>query len=149
MSSNELQNAAQARGVMASSQLVAGAEDIVPAINAAATAGAKALNVLASSLLNRYRARIIKPAAAARLPAIYQWPEMAEEGGLMAYGPRLVTVYREHALQVVKVLKGAKPGDIPVEQPTRFELVINLKTATELGLTMPPAILARADEVME
>jgi putative ABC transport system substrate-binding protein len=105
--------------------------------------------VLASALFFVYRAQIIERMAAARLPAIYQWPEMAEERGLMAYGPRFVAVYRQHALQAVKVLKGTKPADIPVEQPTKFELVINLKTAKALGLTIPSPLLLRADEVIE
>ena len=121
----------------------------MPALDAALATGAQALNVLASSFLNRYRAQIITHAAAIRVAAIYQWPEMAEEGGLIAYGPRFVTVYRQHALQAVKLLKGAKPADIPVEQPTKFELVVNLKTAKALGLTIPPSLLARADEVIE
>src|SRR5205823_5655224 len=103
--------------------------------------GAQALNVLASSLLNRHRAQIIEHTAVTRLPAIYQWPEMAEEGGLIAYGPRFVTLYAQHALQTVKVLNGTEPADIPVEQPTKFELVVNLKTAKGLGLTIPPSLL--------
>ena len=84
-----------------------------------------------------------------RPPAIYQWPETAGEGGFAAYGPRFTKVYRQLARQGVKVLRGAKPVDIPVEQPTEFELVINMKTAAVLGITIPPSILARADEVIE
>jgi putative ABC transport system substrate-binding protein len=121
----------------------------MPAIDAVLSAGAQALNVLASSLLNAHRKQIIERMAAARLPAIYQWPETAEAGGLMAYGPRFVTLYRQHALQAVKVLKGTKPADIPVEQPTKFELIVNLKTAKPLGLTIPSSLLLRADEVIE
>jgi putative ABC transport system substrate-binding protein len=74
---------------------------------------------------------------------------MAEAGGLMAYGPRFVTLYRQQALQVVKVLTGTKPADIPIEQPTKFELAVNLKTAKALGMTIPPSLLARANEVIE
>ena len=84
-----------------------------------------------------------------RLPAIYQWPEAAEEDGFAAYGSRFNKVDRQLARQIVKVLRGAKPPDIPVEQPTDFELVVNLRTAQELGLTIPLSILARADEVIE
>jgi putative tryptophan/tyrosine transport system substrate-binding protein len=144
-----LKDAAKARGVTLAVHLVADADEILPAIDAAAAAGAQALNVLASSLFNRSRAQIIERTAAARLPAVYQWPEMAEEGGLIAYGPRFVAIYRQHALQTVKVLKGTTPADIPVEQPTRFELIVNLKTAKVINLTVPPSLLARADEVIE
>jgi putative ABC transport system substrate-binding protein len=81
---------------------------------------------------------------------MYQWPEVAEQGGLLGYGPRLVLIYREIlARQMVSLLRGIKPGDIPVEQPTKFDLVINLTTAKALGLTIPPTLLARADEVIE
>ena len=120
----------------------------MPAIDAAA-ADAQALNVLASSLFNRHRAEIIARAAALQLPAIYQWPEMAEEGGLLAYGPRFTTLYSQYAVQAAKVLKGTSPADIPVEQPSKFELVINLKTAKSLGLTIPFSLIASADEVIE
>jgi ABC-type uncharacterized transport system substrate-binding protein len=84
-----------------------------------------------------------------RLPTIYQWPEAAEEGGLIAYGPRFTQIYRQLAAQLVKLLHGDKPADLPVEQPTKFELVVNLKAAQALGLTIPQSILARADEVIE
>lgn len=144
-----LENAAKARGIMVSTHIANRADDITPAIDAALSAGAQALNVLASSLFSVKRAQIIQRMAVARLPAIYQWPEMAEQGGLMAYGPRFVDLYRQQALQVVKVLKGTKPTDIPIEQPTKFELVINLKTAKSLGFTIPPSLLLRADEVLE
>ncbi len=144
-----LQDIANAHGITVSTHIAANLDEIMPAIDAALAAGAQALNVLASSLFNRYRAQIIERMAAIRLPAIYQWPEMAEGGGLIAYGPRFVGLYTSHALQTIKVLKGMKPADIPVEQPTKFELVINLKTAKALGLTVPPTLLARADEVIE
>ena len=85
----------------------------------------------------------------ARLPAIYQWPDTASEGGLLGYGPRLTLCYRQVASLVSKVLSGAKPLELPVEQPTKFELVINLRTAKALGLPIPPTLLARADEVIE
>jgi putative ABC transport system substrate-binding protein len=144
-----LEDAATAYGITVSTHLAARADDIGPAMDAALAKGAQALNVLASSLLNRYRLQIIERAATARLPTIYQWPEMAEEGGLIAYGPRFVAIYRQHALQAIKVLRGTNPADIPVEQPTEFEFVVNLRTAKALGLTIPPMLLARADKVIE
>ena len=84
-----------------------------------------------------------------RLPAIYQWPETAEEGGILAYGPSLVASYRQVAGFVDRILKGAKPGDLPIQQPTKFELVINLKTAKALGITIPQSLLQRADDVIK
>ena len=145
-----LQDAARMRGVAVSIHRVAKTDEIAPAIEAAKTSGAAALNVLASPLLYANRQVIIEHAAAARLPAIYQWPDEAEQGGLFAYGPRLVQIYREIVpRQLVKLLRGARPADLPVEQPTKFELVINLKTAKALGMTLPESFLIRADEVIE
>jgi putative tryptophan/tyrosine transport system substrate-binding protein len=119
------------------------------AIDAAKKADAAALNVLASPLLFADRQVIMERATALHLPAIYQWPEVAEQGGLLGYG-RLVLIYREIlARQMVALLRGTKPADIPVEQPTKFELVINLKTAKALGLSIPNTLLATADEVIE
>jgi putative ABC transport system substrate-binding protein len=82
-------------------------------------------------------------------PAIYQWPETAEEGGLLAYGPRLLLCYRDVVSLVDKVLRGAKPAELPIEHPFKFELVVNLNTASALGLTIPSALLLSADEVID
>ena len=144
-----LQRAARSRGIELSFYPVHGPEEIAAALYGAQAAGATTLNVLASPLLYRNRKIILDRSAALRLPAIYQWPETAGEGGFATYGPRFTKVYRKLARQVVKVLRGVKPADIPVEQPTEFELVINMKTAAVLGITIPPSILARADEVIE
>jgi putative tryptophan/tyrosine transport system substrate-binding protein len=110
---------------------------------------AAALAVISSSILNTDRRLIIKLAARHRLPAIYEWREHVEEGGLMAYGASVRDLYRRVAAFVDRILKGAKPADLPIEQPTTFEFVINLKTAKALGLTIPPSLLARADQVIE
>ena len=124
--------------------------EIPAAIDAAKASGATALNVLASPLLSVNYQVIVQRVAALRLPAIYQWPETAKTGGLIAYGPSWVQIYRELlAPQLVKLLRGAKPADLPVVQPTKFELVINLKTAKALGLTMPETFLLCADKVIE
>ena len=129
-----LQDAAHARNIEISIHRVAGAEEIAAAIDMAKASGAEALNVL----LYGNRQLIMDRVAALRLPAIYQWPENAEEGGFLAYGPRLIQIFRELlAQQMVKLLRGVKPADIPVEQPTKFELVINLKTAKAMGVTVP------------
>ena len=148
-SAEALRTDSAARGVELSIYPVSGPEEIIAAIDKAQAAGATALNVLASPILYINRKIILERSAALRLPAIYQWPETAEEGGFAAYGPRFSKVWRQLARQVVKMFHGAKPADIPVEQPTEFELVINLKTAKAIGLTIPPSILLRADEVIE
>ena len=105
--------------------------------------------VLRDALFRAQRAQITALAAKNRLPAVYGLREEAEAGGLMAYGASVPQLYRRAATYVDKILKGAKPGDLPVEQPTKFELVINLKTANALGLTIPPALLQRAEQVIE
>ena len=110
---------------------------------------AQALFVLSSPLLHRDRTRIIELAGKHRLPTIYQWREHAQEGGLMAYGTSLLGLSQRMASYVDRILKGTSPAALAVEQPTVYELVINLKTAKALGLTIPPAVLARADELIQ
>jgi putative ABC transport system substrate-binding protein len=92
--------------------------------------------------------RIVELAIKHRLPGMYPTKQFAEEGGLMAYGPLIADLYLRAATYVDKILKGANPGELPVEQPTKFELVINLQTAKQIGVTIPPSVLARADKVI-
>jgi putative tryptophan/tyrosine transport system substrate-binding protein len=119
------------------------------ALNAIEAARVEAVNVLTSPFLNAARNVIIERLLPARLPSIFEWPESAQEGGLLGYGPRALLVYRLVASLADKVLRGAAPGDLPIEQPTRFALTLNLKTAKAIGLTIPEALLSRADEVIE
>jgi len=123
--------------------------DIDTAFHAAAKESIDAVIVLQSSVLDSERGHIVAAAAKTRLPAIYFTPEWVEDGGLMTYGVSFPDLYRRAATYVDKILKGAKPADLPVEQPTKFELVINLKTAKQIGLTIPPNVLARADRVVK
>ncbi|HEV8723456.1 MAG TPA: ABC transporter substrate-binding protein [Candidatus Binatia bacterium] len=108
-----------------------------------------ALFVILSPLMTLNSKRIVELALEQRLPGMYPTNQFAEEGGLMTYGPRIGDMYRRAATYVDKVLKGAKAGDLPVEQPTKFEFVINLKTAKQIGVTIPPNVLARADKVIK
>ena len=145
-----LRDAARTRGVDLIIETVGTSAAILPAIDAAKAAGAAALNFLASPLLNAVRLSVYRHMAALRLPAMYQWPDYAREGGLAGYGPSIAYIYRELMPGLfAQLLRGTKPGDLPIEQPTKFELVINLKTANALGLTVPPLLLAQADEVIQ
>jgi putative ABC transport system substrate-binding protein len=141
--------AGAARGLELSFFQAASVEEIVPAINAAKASNAQAINVLASALFNAQRDLIIEEVGRVRLPAMYQWPEYAKRGALACYGPRLESLYRQVARQLAKLLAGAKPADVPGEQPAQFELTINLKTAKALSVSVPGPILARADELIE
>lgn len=106
------------------------------------------VNVLNSPILSNLHGRIIERAAGAGLPAIYQWPESARDGGLMGYGPSLIAMFRQLAAYASRMLAGAKPAELPIEQPTRFEFVVNMKTAKTLGIAVPQSLLLRADEVV-
>jgi putative tryptophan/tyrosine transport system substrate-binding protein len=108
-----------------------------------------ALAVLSSTQLLIDRRHLVGLAAKHRLPVVYPWREGVDAGGLMSYGPDFADLFRRVATYVDKILKGTKPADLPVEQPTKFELVINLKTAKALGLTIPASLLGRADEIIE
>jgi putative tryptophan/tyrosine transport system substrate-binding protein len=105
--------------------------------------------VLSGPLIFTHRERVVATAARHKVPAIYYDAEYAESGGLFSYGPGLVGLHRSAAVYVDKILKGEKPADLPVEQPTRFTLVVNMKAARALGLNVPPTLLVRADEVIE
>jgi putative ABC transport system substrate-binding protein len=136
-------------GVKLLSLAVRDAQDSEKAFSSAKQQHVDAVIVLDCSLLNARARHITDLARTSRLPAVYPYSIYPEVGGLMSYGPDLRDAARRAATYVDKILKGAKPGDLPVEQPTKFELVINLKTAKALGLTIPPSLLQRADQVIE
>jgi len=123
-------------------------KDIEALFRAASNGRPQAVLVVGGLMLYSQRARVVELAAKSRLPTIYGAREYVEDGGLMSYGARLSDLDRRAATYVDKILKGAKPADLPVEQPTKFELMINLKTAKQIGLTVPPNVLARADKVI-
>jgi putative ABC transport system substrate-binding protein len=145
----EAEVAARALGMRLQFVEARGPEDFDRAFSEMTRARAGALAVLTSSMLFGERRRLVDLAAKNRLPAVYPWREGVDAGGLMAYGPDLADLLRRAATYVDKILKGAKPADLPVEQPTKFELVINLKTAKALGLMIPQSLLGRADEVIQ
>jgi putative ABC transport system substrate-binding protein len=126
-----------------------GPEDFEAAFTAAKRGDAQAVITFDDALTNSHRPRIVALAASSRLPAMYGLREFPEDGGLMSYGPNFIDLFRRAATFVDKILKGAKPADLPVEQPTKFEFVINRKTANALGLAIPGGLLAIADEVIE
>jgi putative ABC transport system substrate-binding protein len=143
------QTAARELGLQLFSMEVHSANDFESAFKEAVKARSGALAITASPLLTANRERVADLATKNRLPAVYATPEHAEAGGLMAYGPNQADLYRRTAVYVDKILKGTKPADLPVEQPKKFELVINLKTAKQIGLTIPPNVLVRADKVIK
>jgi putative ABC transport system substrate-binding protein len=145
----ETEVAARALGVRLQFVEARGPADFDRAFSDMTRARAGALTVLPSTMFIIERRRLVDLAAKNRLPAVYTSREYVDAGGLMSYGPSIADLFRRAATYVDKILKGAKPGDLPVEQPTKFELVINLKTAKALGLTIPPSVLSRADEVLQ
>jgi putative tryptophan/tyrosine transport system substrate-binding protein len=145
----ETQLAAGAIGVQLQPLDVLGPKDIETAFRAATKAHADAVLALNSPIFSSQRTQIVELAAKSQLAAIYAQPEYVEAGGLMSYGPSLTATYRRAATYVDKILKGAKPADLPVEQPTKFEFIINLKAAKQIGLTIPQSVLYRADKVIK
>ena len=145
----EMELAAGAFGVRLQHLDVRAATDIEPALQSAGKERADAILLLTSLVLNAQRKQIADLAIKSRLPAMYYNSEWVEDGGLMAYGVSFIDLYWRAATYVDSILKGAKPADLPVEQPKKFEFIINLKTAKQIGLTIPPNVLARADKVIK
>jgi putative ABC transport system substrate-binding protein len=147
---DNLTGAARALGLQLHVVELRSAEELDTAFVAMTREGADALiEVGDQALMDGLRGRVADLAAKSRLPAMYDWKMYVDAGGLMSYGPSVSDIFRRAATYVDKILKGAKPADLPVEQPTKFELVINLKTAKALGITMPPSLLLLADEVIQ
>jgi putative ABC transport system substrate-binding protein len=128
---------------------ILGPKAIETAFRAAGKGRADAVLMLSSPVFTSQRTQVIELAVKSRLPVSYPRPEFVEAGGLLTYGPSTTDLHRRAATYVDKILKGAKPADLPVEQPTKFELIINLKAAKQIGLTIPPNLLARADRVIK
>ena len=145
----EVEVTARALGVRLQFVEARGPADFDRAFSDMTRARADALTVLGSAMFANERRRVVDLAAKNRLPGVYGFREYVDAGGLMAYGPNVADLFQRAATYADKILKGAKPGDLPVEQPTKFELVLNLKTAKALGLTIPQSVLVRADQVIE
>jgi putative tryptophan/tyrosine transport system substrate-binding protein len=145
----EAEAVAKTLGLRLQSVGVRGPDDFESAFKTARSGGTEALIVISNPLSNTHRARIVDLAAQNRLPAIYPESAFVDAGGLMSYGVNFLDLWRRAATYVDKILKGTKPTDLPVEQPTKFELVINLKAAKQIDLTIPPNVLARADKVIK
>jgi putative ABC transport system substrate-binding protein len=144
----EIEVAARPIGIRIQFVDVQDSKEIEGGFRAATKAHAEALFVLGNPVLNAHRTEVADLAVKSRLPAVYGQPDLMAAGGLMFYGASITEMFRRAAIYVDKILKGAKPADLPVEQPTKFELIINLKTAKQIGLIIPPNVLARADKVI-
>jgi putative ABC transport system substrate-binding protein len=144
----EARGAAPLLGIRLISIEVRTADDVASAFDSAKEQGAHGVIVLPDPLTGSHRLAIVEGAARARMPTLYGYREFVDAGGLIAYGPNYRAIFRRAAVYVDKILKGAKPSDLPVEQPTKFELIINLKAAKAIGVEVPPTMLARADEVI-
>ena len=144
----ETQVAAKAMAVQLQSLEVLRADDFEPAFEAATSGGAGAMIVIQSALINNHRARIVDLAVKHRVPTMFMEGAHVEAGGLMSYGPNFFDLHRRAATYVDKILKGRKPADLPVEQPMTFEFIVNMKTAKQIGVTIPPNVLARADRII-
>jgi len=145
----ELEPAARSLGITLQSVEVRTTEELDGALRAVAAGGADAVMVVPARMLNLNAKRIAEFVRERRLPAVSMWGSFADAGGLMTYGPDIPAMIRRMATHVDKILKGARPGDLPIERPTRFELVVNLRTAKALGVTLPHSLLLRADRVIE
>jgi putative ABC transport system substrate-binding protein len=145
----EAELAARSLGIQLQLQNVRDPNELDGALSTIKKGRTDALLVIASPMLNTNRSRIVSFAASSRLPAMYPYSDFVDAGGLVSYGPNLPDLFRRAAAYVDKILKGTKPADLPVEQPTKFEFIVNLKAAKQIGLTIPPNVLARADKVIK
>jgi len=144
-----MESVAPSLGLRVMSHVVKKSADIDDAFVAVTRAHVAAVVVMADPLVVGEKAHVVKAAAAHRVPAIYGFREFVDAGGLMSYGANLADLWRRAATYVDRILKGAKPADLPVEEPRKFELIINLKSAKALGLTVPQSLLLRADQVID